>query len=68
MASRRTSSRDERAAALSELFLAHHRRLVGLAALLVDDRGAPRRSCRTRSFPCTGAGGSCATRGRLWPT
>jgi RNA polymerase sigma-70 factor (sigma-E family) len=29
----------DRAAAVSELFVAHHRRLVGLAALLVDDRG-----------------------------
>jgi RNA polymerase sigma-70 factor (sigma-E family) len=28
-----------RAAAVSQLFLAHHRRLVGLASVLVDDRG-----------------------------
>src|SRR5687767_4594409 len=28
------------AAAVAELFVAHHRRLVGLAALLVDDHGA----------------------------
>src|SRR3954451_9263703 len=31
--------RGDRVAAVSELFVAHHRRLVGLAALLVDDRG-----------------------------
>ena len=29
-----------RAAAVSQLFLAHHRRLVGLAAVFVDDRGS----------------------------
>src|SRR4051812_28652310 len=29
----------DRVAAVSELFVAHHRRLIGLAALLVDDRG-----------------------------
>jgi RNA polymerase sigma-70 factor (sigma-E family) len=29
----------QRDAAVAELFAAHHRRLVGLAALLVDDRG-----------------------------
>ena len=33
----RTSERDE-TAVVSELFVAHHRRLVGLASLLVDDR------------------------------
>jgi RNA polymerase sigma-70 factor (sigma-E family) len=32
--------RRDRASAVSELFVAHHRRLVGLAALLVDDRGS----------------------------
>jgi RNA polymerase sigma-70 factor (sigma-E family) len=32
--------RIEGADALSHLFVAHHRRLVGLASLLVDDRGA----------------------------
>lgn len=31
--------RGDRVAAVSELFVAHHRRLIGLAALLVDDRG-----------------------------
>lgn len=31
-------SGDRRVGAISELFLAHHRRLVGLASLLVDDR------------------------------
>lgn len=33
----RTSSQDERAVAVANLFAAQHRRLVGLAALLVDD-------------------------------
>jgi RNA polymerase sigma-70 factor (sigma-E family) len=33
-----TLDRPERSAAISELFVAHHRRLVGLASLLVDDR------------------------------
>lgn len=32
--------RGDRVAAVSYLFVAHHRRLVGLAALLVDDRGS----------------------------
>jgi RNA polymerase sigma-70 factor (sigma-E family) len=31
---------DDRATVVAELFTAHHRRLVGLAALLVDDRQA----------------------------
>jgi DNA-directed RNA polymerase specialized sigma24 family protein len=31
--------RGDRTAAVSDLFVAHHRRLIGLAALLVDDRG-----------------------------
>ncbi|MEO5663632.1 MAG: SigE family RNA polymerase sigma factor [Nocardioides sp.] len=30
--------RPERSGAISQLFVAHHRRLVGLASLLVDDR------------------------------
>jgi len=32
-------SRGDRVAEVSELFAAHHRRLIGLAALLVDERG-----------------------------
>lgn len=31
-------ARDDHTAAVSDLFLAHHRRLVGLASLFVDDR------------------------------
>jgi RNA polymerase sigma-70 factor (sigma-E family) len=31
--------RGDRVAVVTELFVAHHRRLVGLAGLLVDDRG-----------------------------
>lgn len=33
-------SREDRKAAVSELYMAHHRRLVGLASLLADDRGS----------------------------
>jgi RNA polymerase sigma-70 factor (sigma-E family) len=33
-----TLDRPERSVAISQLFVAHHRRLVGLASLLVDDR------------------------------
>jgi RNA polymerase sigma-70 factor (sigma-E family) len=33
-------ARDDRAGVVTDLFTAHHRRLVGLAALLVDDRAA----------------------------
>lgn len=35
----RALRRGDRIDAVSELFVVHHRRLVGLAALLVDDRG-----------------------------
>lgn len=39
MSKRETPRPVDRAATVSELFVAHHRRLIGLAALLVDDRG-----------------------------
>jgi RNA polymerase sigma-70 factor (sigma-E family) len=39
MGERESVRRGDRVAAISELFVAHHRRLIGLAALLVDDRG-----------------------------
>ena len=39
MGERESWRHGDRVAAISELFVAHHRRLIGLAALLVDDRG-----------------------------
>ncbi len=35
-----TTTRSDCTVVLTQLFVAHHRRLVGLASLLVDDRGA----------------------------
>jgi RNA polymerase sigma-70 factor (sigma-E family) len=39
MGERDSLRRGDRIAAVSALFAAHHRRLIGLASLLVDDRG-----------------------------
>ena len=63
------SSRLVRDEAISQLLVAHHRRLVGFAVLLVDDRETAEDLVQEAFATLFGRWGICSvTRRRLWAT